>query len=135
MTVEIKSGSLSEFFVSAKETAKEIDLGKKVTKKNTIWVDPKAVKNSYAFTPKDLLLLLKPERTNLVKYLRKEKRVIFSKLLEVLNRSPASLNKDLKILSKYDLIRVSRESNPGHGIHKIIESSLGNQKIDFRVQI
>ncbi len=124
MTIEIKSGSLSEFFASAKETAKEIDLGKKVTKKNTIWVDPK-----------DLLLLLKPDRTNLVKYLRKEKRVIFSKLLEVLNRSPASLNKDLKILSKYDLIRVSRESNPGHGIHKIIESSLGNQKIDFRVQI
>ena len=124
MTVEIKSGSLSEFFASAKETAKEIDRGEKITKKNTVWVDPK-----------DLLLLLKPERTNLVKYLRKEKRVIFSKLLEVLNRSPASLNKDLQILSKYDLIRVSRESNPGHGIHKIIESSLGNQKIDFRVQI
>ena len=124
MTVEIKSGSLSDFFASAKETAKEIDRGEQLTKKNTVWVDPK-----------DLLLLLKPERTNLVKYLRKEKRVIFSKLLEVLNRSPASLNKDLQILSKYDLIRVSRESNPGHGIHKIIESSLGNQKIDFRVQI
>ena len=124
MTIEIKSGSLSDFFASAKETAKEIDEGKPLTKKNTVWVDPK-----------DLLLLLKPERTNLVKYLRKEKRVIFSKLLEVLNRSPASLNKDLKILSKYDLIRVSRESNPGHGIHKIIESSLGNEKIDFRVQI
>ena len=124
MTIEIKSGSLSEFFASAKETAKEIDSRKKLTKKNTVWVDPK-----------DLLLLLKPERTNLVQYLRKEKRVIFSKLLEVLNRSPASLNKDLKILSKYGLIRVSRESNPGHGIHKIIESSLGNQKIDFRVQI
>lgn len=124
MTIEIKSGSLTDFFASAKETAKEIDSGKQLTKKNTVWVDPK-----------DLLLLLKPERTNLVQYLRKEKRVIFSKLLEVLNRSPASLNKDLKILSKYDLIRISRESNPGHGIHKIIESSLGNQKIDFRVQI
>ena len=124
MTIEIKSGSLTDFFASAKETANEIDSGKQLTKKNTVWVDPK-----------DLLLLLKPERTNLVQYLRKEKRVIFSKLLEVLNRSPASLNKDLKILSKYDLIRISRESNPGHGIHKIIESSLGNQKIDFRVQI
>ncbi|MCU7836936.1 MAG: transcriptional regulator [gamma proteobacterium symbiont of Taylorina sp.] len=124
MTIEIKSGSLSDFFASAKETAKEIDSGKQLTKKNTVWVDPK-----------DLLLLLKPERTNLVQYLRKEKRVIFSKLLKVLNRSPASLNKDLKILSKYDLIHISRESNPGHGIHKIIESSLGNQKIDFRVQI
>ncbi|MFK5985429.1 MAG: hypothetical protein QM479_08375, partial [Pseudomonadota bacterium] len=51
------------------------------------------------------------------------------------NISPASLNKDFKILPKYDLIRISKESNPGHGVHKIIESSLGNQKIDFRVQI
>jgi predicted transcriptional regulator len=89
MTIEIKSGSLSDFFALAKETAKEIDSGKQLTKKNTVWVDPK-----------DLLLLLKPERTNLVQYLRKEKRVIFSKLLKVLNRSPASINKDLKILSK-----------------------------------
>ncbi len=63
MTIEIKSGSLSDFFASAKETAKEIDDGKKLTKKNTIWVDSK-----------DLMLLLKPERTNLVNYLRKEKK-------------------------------------------------------------
>ncbi|MBF0266314.1 MAG: transcriptional regulator [Gammaproteobacteria bacterium] len=124
MTVEIKSGSLSDFFQSARETAKEIDEGKKITRKNTVWVDSA-----------DLVQLLKPERTNLVQYLRKEKKVIFSKLLEVLKRSPASLNKDLQILSKYDLIRISRESNPGHGIHKVIESSLGNEKIDFRVQI
>ena len=70
MSIEIKSGTLSDFFASAKETAREIDQGKKLTKKNTIWVDPQ-----------DLMLLLKPERTNLVKYLRKEKKVIFSERL------------------------------------------------------
>ena len=52
-----------------------------------------------------------------------------------MNRSPASLNNDLKILSKYDLIRVSRESNPGHGVHKVIESVLGVETIEFRVEI
>ena len=124
MSIEIKSGTLSEFFVSAKETAREIDKGERLTKKNVIWVDPL-----------DLLLLLKPERTNLVKYLRKEKRVIFSELMQVLNRSSASLNNDLKILSKYDLVRITKETNPGHGIHKIVESSLGNEKIEFRVEI
>jgi len=124
MSIEIKAGTLNEFFASAKETAREIDQGKKLTSKKTVWVDSK-----------DLMLLLKPERTNLVKYLRKEKKVVFSKLMNAMHRSPVSLNNDLKILSKYDLIRISKEPNPGHGVNKVIESSLGNEKIEFRVEI
>jgi len=124
MSIEIKAGTLDEFFSSAKETAREIDQGSKLTRKNTVWVDSK-----------DLMLLLKPERTNLVKYLRKEKKVVFSKLMSAMGRSPVSLNNDLKILSKYDLVRISKESNPGHGVNKVIESSLGNEKIEFRVEI
>ena len=124
MNIDIKTGTLSDFFSSAKETAREIDDGKRLTRKNTIWVDPK-----------DLMLLLKPERTNLVKYLRKEKKVIFSELMSAMKRSPVSLNNDLKILSKYDLVRITRETNPGHGVHKVIESSVGNEKIEFRVEI
>lgn len=124
MSINITSGSLSDFFASAKETAKEIDNGKKITKKNIIWVESK-----------DLMLLLKPERTSLVQYLRKEKKVIFSDLMKVLNRSATSLNNDLKILSKYNLINISKKPNPGHGIHKMIESSLGNEKIEFRVEV
>ena len=124
MSIEIKSGTLSEFFTSARATAREIDKGKKLTKKNTIWVEPK-----------DLMLLLKPERTSLVSYLRKEKKVAFSELMRVMKRSPASLNNDLKILSKYDLVSITKEKNPGHGLYKVIESSLGNEKIEFRVEI
>jgi len=124
MSIEIKAGTLSDFFTSAKETTREIDQGKKLTRKNIIWVEPT-----------DLMLLLKPERTKLVKYLRKEKKVFFSELMSAMNRSPVSLNNDLKILSKYELIRVTKESNPGHGVYKVIESSLGNEKIEFRVEI
>ncbi len=124
MNIDIKAGTLSDFFSSAKETAREIDNGKRLTRKNTIWVDPK-----------DLMLLLKPERTSLVKYLRKEKKVVFSELMSAMKRSPVSLNNDLRILSKYDLVRITRETNPGHGVHKVIESSVGNEKIEFRVEI
>lgn len=124
MSIEIKSGTLSDFFASAKETVKEIDQGKRLTKKNTVWVDPQ-----------DLMLLLKPERTNLVKYLRKNKKVIFTDLMSAMKRSPVSLNNDLEILSKYDLVRITKEKNPGHGVYKVIESSLGNEKIEFRVEI
>ena len=52
-----------------------------------------------------------------------------------MQRSPASLNNDLKILSKYAFVRISKETNPGHGVNKVIEFSLGSEKVEFRVEI
>ena len=124
MNVELKAGLISDFFASAKETAKEIDEGKKVTKKNIIWVDPF-----------DLMAILKPERTKLVQYLRKKRRVFFSELMSEMQRTPVSLNNDLKILSKYQLVKIFKEPNPGHGVHKVIESTFDNEKIEFKAEI
>ena len=124
MNVKLKAGSMSDFFASAKETAKEIDKGRKVTKKNIIWVDPI-----------DLMAILKPERTKIVQYLRKKRRVLFSELMSDMRRTPVSLNNDLKILSKYQLVKIFKEPNPGHGVHKVIESTFGNEKIEFTAEI
>ncbi|NOX24841.1 MAG: transcriptional regulator [Deltaproteobacteria bacterium] len=124
MTVELKAGSLKDFFISAKETAKEIDEGRKLTPKNTIWV-----------APSDLMAILKPERTKLVRYLREKKKVIYSELMYAMNRTPVSLNNDLKILSKYQLVKILREPNPGHGLHKVIEATFGNEEIEFKAII
>ena len=124
MSIELKSGSLSDFFASARETAREIDDKVKVTKKNIIWVDPV-----------DLMAILKPERTKLVQYLRKKRRVFFSELMTDMQRTPVSLNKDLKILSKYQLVKIFKEPNPGHGVHKVIETTFGNEKIQFKAEI
>ncbi|CAN2041630.1 hypothetical protein GMMP15_560033 [Candidatus Magnetomoraceae bacterium gMMP-15] len=68
--LKIKAGSLSDFFDSARETAREIDQKKKVTKKNTIWIEP-----SY------LVQLLKPERAKLVRYLRGKDKVLFKEII------------------------------------------------------
>jgi len=124
MSVELKAGSISDFFASAKETAKEIDEGRKVTKKNIIWVEPV-----------DLMAVLKPERTKIIQYLRKKRRVFFSELMSDMHRTPVSLNNDLKILSKYQLVKIFKEPNPGHGTHKVIESTFGNEKIEFKAEI
>ena len=40
MNNSIKLGKLSNFFASARETAREIDAGRKVTPRSTIWFDP-----------------------------------------------------------------------------------------------
>jgi predicted transcriptional regulator len=124
MSVELKAGSLTDFFASAKKTAREIDEGKQVTRKNIIWVEPV-----------DLMSILKPERTKLVQYLRKKKKVIFSELMADMDRTPVSLNNDLKILSKYHLVNIYKVSNPGHGVHKVIEPTYGNEKIEFKAEI
>ena len=124
MSVTIKSGSLSDFFASARETAKEIDEGRKVTPKNIVWVEPN-----------DLRALLKPERTRLVEYLRQNNRVIFSELMQAMGRTPASLNNDLEILSKYQLVQIFREPNPGHGVRKVIESAFDNERIQVIAEL
>lgn len=124
MSVEIRAGLLSDFFASAKKTAKEIDEEKRVTRKNIIWVEPS-----------DLMAILKPERTKLVQYLRKKRRVVFSELMSEMRRTPVSLNNDLKILSRYQLVKIFKEPNPGHGVHKVIESTYGNEKIEFKAEI
>lgn len=118
MSITIKPGSVSEFFDSARETAREIDAGHKITPKNIIWIEPN-----------ELRALLKPARTNLVKYLRQNNRVIFSELREAMGRSPSSLNTDLDILSKYQLVNIFKEPNPGHGTRKIIESTFDDERI------
>ena len=89
MSVNIKSGTLSDFFDSARETAREIDAGQKTTPKNTLWVDSS-----------DFRDLLKKDRTDLIQFLRENNRIAFSDLRQAMGRSPASLNKDLGILSK-----------------------------------
>ena len=124
MSVEIRAGSLSDFFASAKKTANEIDEEKRVTRKNIIWVEPS-----------DLMAILKPERTKLVQYLRKKRRVVFSELMSEMRRTPVSLNNDLKILSRYQLVKIFKEPNPGHGVHKVIESTYSNEKIEFKAEI
>lgn len=124
MSIKIKSGNLTDFFNSAKNTAREIDEGRKLTPKHTIWVEPS-----------DLIPLLKPERRALVKYLRGKKKVLFAKLVEDMHRNAISLNRDLDILSRYQLVRTTKETNPGHGIHKIVEPLFGEQLLEFKVEI
>ena len=120
MNTTIKSGELSDFFDAARETAREIDAGHRVTPRNTIWVEPD-----------DLRALLKPERTDLVKFLRQHDRIVFADLRLAMGRSPASLNNDLEILAKYQLIKISREANPGHGMRKVIESTFNGDRIQM----
>ncbi|MCP4351235.1 MAG: hypothetical protein GY795_37700 [Desulfobacterales bacterium] len=47
----------------------------------------------------------------------------------------ASVNRDLKLLCKYQLVRIVDEKIAGHGIRKIIEPLFGEQVLEFKVEI
>jgi len=119
--VEIKNGSIDDFFASAKESAKEIDEGLKVTPKYTIWMETE-----------DLFNILKPTRTKVIEYLKNKEKVYYSIMLKELGKSPSSLNKDLELLSRYKLIDISKDVNSGHGIKKVIRPLYQNQSLEFR---
>ncbi len=119
--VNIQNGTIEDFFSSALQTAKQIDSNEKVTPKHTIWMETD-----------DLLKILKPQRTKLLKYLKNKTKVYYSVLLDELKKSPSSLNKDLELLSKYQLIDILKEPNAGHGIKKVIKPLYSNEQIEFK---
>jgi predicted transcriptional regulator len=122
--VKIQNGSIEDFFDSAMHTAKQIDNNEKATHKRTIWMETN-----------DLLNILKPQRTQLIQYLRNKTKVYYSVILDELKKSPSSLNKDLALLSKYQLINVFKETNAGHGIRKVIKPLYANEQIEFRATV
>ncbi len=114
---EIRIGGLEDFFASVTETAREIDQGKMVTHKHTIWVEPQ-----------DLAYLLQPT----LKAIREHKRVYFSVLSQELHKSSHSLKKDLDILSKYELISIYSEINDKHRRERVIESNVQSEQLELR---
>ena len=122
--ITIQNGTIDDFFDSATQTAKQIDNNEKVTPKHTIWMEIE-----------DLLSILKPQRTKLIQYLRNKTKVYYSSLLNDLKKSPASLNKDLDLLLKYQLIDIIKEPNSGHGIKKVIKPLYANESIEFKAVV
>jgi predicted transcriptional regulator len=122
--MNIQVGSLTDFFESAQETARELDRGEKLTPKHRIWIDPG-----------DFARLVKPERVKLIRYLRGKERVVFSDLVVAMHRPAESINKDLHILSKYHLVHISKERDDGRGLRKVIKPTFGSQQIEFKIEI
>ncbi|WP_456382097.1 HVO_A0114 family putative DNA-binding protein [Hydrogenimonas sp.] len=122
--MEIKSGTLDDFFESAKETAEEVDRGRPVTRKKSIWLDTE-----------DFIKLLKPSRIELIKILRGEKKVYISDLMERLHKSRTSVGRDLELLRKYGLVDIETEVNPSHGQKKVVRPLYGDEPIEFRVAV
>jgi predicted transcriptional regulator len=121
MTMTIKSGSLSEFFNSVKQTAKEIDARQTPSPKHTVWMDTD-----------DLAALLKPQRKALLSYLRDKEEITLDELVTALHRSAKSLTQDLSLLSKYELVHVLQKQIPRQ---KIIRPTFTRETLEFIARV
>ena len=123
--VKIQNGTLDDFFESATMTAKQIDKNDKISSKHTVWMETE-----------DLRSFLKPSRTIIIEYLRNKSTVEFSELLLNLNKTPTTLNNDLKLLLKYQLIDISNRKNKESTTNnKIIKPLFFNEQLELKVKL
>ncbi len=85
--------------------------------------------------PADLIRLLNPERTRLVRHMRGRDRILLSELAAEMNRTFHTLDRDLNILSEYQLVRILDEEDAEHGVHKVVEPMFGSQMIELKAEI
>ncbi len=84
----------------------------------------------------DLRSFLKPSRTKIIEYLRNKSTVEFSELLLNLNKTPTTLNNDLKLLLKYQLIDISNRKNKESTTNnKIIKPLFFNEQLELKVKL
>lgn len=106
----ITTGSTNDFFARGKKIAHLIDSKQKIKTKRTI----------ISFEdPQDLVKFISEKKRDLIRLIRLRPESITS-LAQKLHRQRASVDKDIRILETYGLVKTYYETNPGHGKCKIV---------------
>lgn len=124
MTFKVVTGTLADFLESARETAREIDAGQSLTHKQTLWIEIE-----------DLVKLLQPQRLDLIHYLKGKSQIILLDLAQALHRPPNSISRDLMVLAKYQLIRMTESPHTHRKVDRIVEPLFSKEGIELRVKM
>lgn len=119
----ITTDGMRGFFKRGKAIAKLADQGKPIPHVRIINFD----------NPEDMLAILTKARRHLMMVIREGASSI-PKIVQLTHRDRAAIVKDIKLLEKYGLITISKETNPGHGLRKIIRP-VSNRPIQLKTII
>lgn len=122
VTVTITNESLESFFKRGQDTASLLDQKKPVAPRRII---------SFA-DKRDLIAFLNQNKFKLVATVRKRPETV-SKLAELLKRSRAAVDKDVKELESIGIIKTEFQVNPGHGRCKIVKA-IDDYPVQLQVQ-
>jgi predicted transcriptional regulator len=109
--VVIRTDDVSGFFERAKDAARRADRGEAFDGKVTLSFED----------PQRMFTVLSEERRRLMSEVMREPKTI-NELTSRLGRNRSAITKDVGLLEKLGLIVSSRQSNPGHGIQKLVQS-------------
>ena len=109
--VVIRTDDVSGFFERAKDAARRADRGEAFDGKVTLSFED----------PQRMFTVLSEERRRLMSEVMREPKTI-NELTSRVGRNRSAITKDVGLLEKLGLIVSSRQSNPGHGIQKLVQS-------------
>ena len=107
----IRTDDLAGFFSRAKEAARKGDNGQAFDGRVTLSFED----------PQLMFTVLSESRRKLMLEIMDEPKTI-NDLTSRLHRNRSAITKDVGLLERVGLIVSSRQSNPGHGIQKVVQS-------------
>jgi len=114
--------SVEDFFQRGKRTSKLLDQKKTITQRRVISFEDTA----------DLVNFLTKNKLRLVAAIRKHPSSI-TKLADILHRSRAAIDKDVKVLESVGILKSEYVTNPGHGRYKMV-TVVDQNPIQLQVQ-
>lgn len=109
--VVVRTDDVDGFFLRAKDGARRADQGQAFEGKVTLSFED----------PQRMFTVLSEARRRLMSEVMHEPKTI-KELTNRLRRNRSSITKDVGMLEKMGLIVSSRQSNPGHGFQKVVQS-------------
>ena len=109
--VVVRTDDLDGFFERAKDAARRADQAQKFEEKVTLSFED----------PQRMFKVLSETRRRLMSEVMREPKTI-KELTTRLRRKRSSVTNDIGMLEKAGLIVPSRQSNPGHGFQKTVQS-------------
>lgn len=109
--VVVRTDDLEGFFSRAKDAARRADQAQQFEEKVTLSFED----------PQRMFTVLSEARLRLMSEVMREPKTI-KELTSRLHRNRSAVAKDVGMLEKMGLIVSSRQSNPGHGFQKAVQS-------------
>ena len=109
--VVVRTDDLEGFFSRAKDAARRADQAQQFEEKVTLSFED----------PQRMFTVLSEARRRLMSEVMREPKTI-KELTSRLHRNRSAVAKDVGMLEKMGLIVSSRQSNPGHGFQKAVQS-------------
>ena len=112
------------FFKRGRSIARKLDKGEPLGE---------LTKNIWFEDPKDMMQFLTKNKFKILSVLRIEPHSV-SDLVRVLKRDRSTIEKDLKVLETFGLVKCELKSNPGHGQMKMVRAA-NKEPVTLQIRI